>query len=79
MPKQVHVLQPRLAALIVDKIFEPFFSTNKGTGLGLATVFGIVQQSEGFIFLDPLYKGGAKFRIFFHRHLDQTEQIKGVH
>ena len=64
-----------------DRVFEPFFTTKGvggGTGLGLASVYGIIKQHQGFIFVESAPGEGSAFHIYLPQKEGQVSAVAAV-
>src|SRR5262245_27937801 len=70
-----------IAPDVINKIFDPFYTTKeigKGTGLGLAVVYGFIKQTGGFIYPDSELGKGTTFRIFIPRYDPSSDEAQAA-
>lgn len=68
---------PGIPENLMDKIFEPFFSTKSTSGLGLAVSWGIVERHHGTIEVDTAPSGGAIFKILLPAYFEMENKVQG--
>jgi PAS domain S-box-containing protein len=71
---------PGIAPHVLERMFEPFFTTKevgRGSGMGLATVHGIVHEHRGHVVVDRGPEGGSRFRVFFPA-LDEAAPLSAL-